>query len=77
MYFQLEFQLTPNNYTSLRDLRDLTRQIKDVVVHEKTMSKNLEKFESRLDEMLKSAPKDGHKTDVYQEQVGLLITVVV
>ena len=55
----------------LRDVRDLTSQMMAVIVHEKNLVKNLEKFGSRLDEMLKSAPKDKNKSIVEPEQVRM------
>ena len=54
-FHQFSFQVTPNNYAKLREIKELLRLMLDAV-SEKLILKPLEKYGARLDELIALDP---------------------
>ena len=66
MFHQFSFQVTPNNYAKLREIKELLRLMLDAV-SEKLILKPLEKYGARLDELIALDPSLQQQEDKNNE----------
>ena len=65
-FHQFSFQVTPNNYAKLREIKELLRLMLDAV-SEKLILKPLEKYGARLDELIALDPSLQQQEDKNNE----------